>query len=99
MRLLRRWRRSGSRDPERVEFAAEALELRALGVDELGWGLGDEALVREHALGAGDLLAQALSLGLDVAVRLRPLGLDHRVEDALLVPLERDEDAAPPEGR
>ena len=35
-----------------------------------GGAFGGEALVREHALGAGDLLAQPPALGLDVAVRL-----------------------------
>src|SRR6478609_4071640 len=41
---------------ERLEVAAEALELLALRLDELGRGVRDEAVVREHALGAGDLL-------------------------------------------
>ena len=91
------------RDPvspaDGIELAPVALELLALRLDDLGGAFCDEALVREHPLGARDLLAQPLALGVDVAVRLRALGLHDRVEDPLLVALERDEHAAAAEDR
>src|SRR6476646_2142399 len=80
--------RSGLADA-RIEVALEAGELLALGLDQLGRGLRDEALVRELALGACDLLAQPRALGVDVAVRLHALRLDDRIEDPLLLALER----------
>ncbi len=49
---------------DRIELAAVALELLALGVDDLGRRVLDEALVREQPLGALDLLAQPVALGL-----------------------------------
>src|SRR5215468_9191591 len=78
---------------ERLELTAVALELRPLAFDHLGRGLLDEAIVREHRLRACDLFQEALALGLDRAVGARPLPLrlDDRLEDPLLVPLERDE--------
>ena len=80
-----------------VELAPVALELRALGLDDLGRRVGDEALVREHPLGAGDLLAQPLALGLDVAARLRRSGSTTASKIRCSSPLERDEHAAAPE--
>src|SRR3954470_25085822 len=55
---------------ERFELAAQAVELGALGLDEVRGRLRDEALVGELRLGAGDLAAQPLALGLGLA-RLR----------------------------
>src|ERR671934_623577 len=73
---------------ERIELTAVAVELLALGGDDVLGRLGDEALVREHALGALDLRAQPLDLGVRVAVRLRAVRLDDSLEDPLLVPVE-----------
>ena len=55
----------------------------------------DEPLVREHILGARDLLAQALALGLRVAVLAlrRAVRLHDRVEDPLLLAVELRHDA------
>src|SRR6185437_14256281 len=82
----------------RIQLASVARELLPLRVDDLGRCVLDEALVGEHLLGPGDLAAEPLALGLDVAVRLLTLRLDDDVEDPLLVALERDEHTAPPEG-
>src|SRR5206468_27991 len=76
-----------------IELAPVALELLALGSDDLGRRIRDEALVAEHLLAALDLLAQPRDLRLGVAVRLRALRLHDRGEDALLVALERRHDA------
>src|SRR6266852_3189827 len=84
--------------PESIGLPPVAGELLALGVDDVTRSVGDEALVREHLLGAGDLGPKPRPLRVDVAVRLRPLGLDHDLEDPLLLVLERDEDTAAPEG-
>ena len=43
---------------ERIELAPVARELLALALDDLGRRVRDEALVREHPLRAGDLLAE-----------------------------------------
>ena len=51
-----------------IELAPVALELVALFGDDIGRGVRDEALVREHLLGARDLAAQPLALRVDVAV-------------------------------
>src|SRR5262249_38104916 len=85
---------------ECLELTAVALELRALALDDLSRRLLDEALVREHAFRPFDLLPQPFALGLDGAVgaRTTALRLHDRVEDPLLVPLERDE-PAPAAGR
>src|SRR3954471_14962250 len=56
---------------QRVEPAAQALELVALGVHQMRRRLGDEALVAELGLRARDLRLQALPLG----GRLARLGL------------------------
>src|SRR5689334_21923786 len=82
---------------DRRELAPVALELLALGVDHVGGGAGDEALVREHPLGPRDLLLEPRPLRLDVAVRPRALGLDHGRENPRLVVAERDELSAPAE--
>src|SRR5581483_143371 len=82
-----------------VELTAVPRELLPLGLDDLRRRVRDEAVVRQHPLGAGDLLAKPLALGLDVAVRPLALRLDDDVEDPFLVPLERDEHAASPEDR
>ena len=80
------------------ELAAVALELLTLGGDDLGRGVRDEALVREHSLCPRDLLAETLQLGVAIAVDPRALGADHRSEDApLVVGAELDLDAAPAE--
>ena len=58
----------------------------------------DESLVREHRLGAGDLLLQPGDLGASVAGRLLPLRTDDRGEHAaLVVGVERHLHAASPE--
>src|SRR6266542_6871003 len=80
---------------DRLELAPIALELRALGGDHLGRRALDEAVVRELLLRARDLLPQAIPLALDVPVAgdgraIRP---DDRVEDPLLLALERRLDA------
>ena len=91
---------------EGVELAPVPLELRALGLDHVGRRVRDEPLVREHPLGPRDLLREARPLGLDVPVRLAPLGPDDGREDPpLVVRAELDldaaaaEDAAPPPAR
>src|SRR3954452_11278525 len=48
--------------PDGIELAAVPLELLALGVHDLGRCVGDEAVIRQHPLGAVNLLAQALAL-------------------------------------
>ena len=64
----------------------------------LGRRAGDEALVREHCLGARDLLLQPRDLGAGVARRLLPLRPDDgREHAALVVGVERDLHAAAPE--
>src|SRR4051794_31447653 len=45
-----------------VEFTPVALELLALGLDDVGGRAGGEALVREHPLGALDLAFEARDL-------------------------------------
>src|SRR3954453_3143936 len=60
---------------ERSEIAPEPRQLVAFRLDDLGGRVRGEALVREHPLGASDLLLQARDLGVGVAVRLRPLRL------------------------
>src|SRR5215467_4196467 len=84
---------------EGLELTAVPLELGPLGVDDIGRRLLDEALVREHRLRARDLLPQPLALGVDGVVVAcgAALRLHDRVEDALLVALERDERPAAPE--
>src|SRR4051794_22615379 len=80
------------------EVALEAGELVALRLDDLGGRVRDEALVREHLLGAFDLLPEPRDLRVGVAVRLRALRLHDRGEDPLLLlALERDQDAGAPE--
>src|SRR5438270_10588016 len=73
---------------DRIQLTTVALELLALGFDDLGGSLRGEALVGEHALGSGDLRAEPLPLGFDVAVRLDPLGLDDGFEDPQVVAVE-----------
>src|SRR5689334_19446553 len=81
-----------------IELAPVALELLALRVDDRRRRVRHEAIVREHRLGALDLLAQARTLGLHVAVRLHALRLEDRVEDAtLVVALEQRHDTRAPE--
>src|SRR5256885_17095516 len=78
-----------------MEPAAVALQLLPLGLDDAPWRALDEALVGQHAPGPGDLAAEPLELGLEVAaVGLRALGLDDRLEDPPLLLAEVDERAA-----
>ena len=50
---------------EGIELTTVARELLALRLDNLGRRLRREPLVREHALGAGDLLLEPVDLGLE----------------------------------
>src|SRR3954470_6661257 len=50
-----------------VQFAAQALQLLALGLHEMWRRLGNEALVGELGLRAADLLLDALALGRGLA--------------------------------
>src|SRR5690349_19644165 len=79
--------RSPGSPADGIELAPVALELLAFLRDDVGRRVGDEALVREHLLAARHLAAEPLALRLDVAVLAlrRPVGLDDRVEDPLLV--------------
>src|SRR5919106_4583623 len=70
---------------ENGQLAAVALELLALRVDDRGRRVLDEPLVRQHALGTRDLLAQAHDLRVAVAVDTLLLRAHHRSEDAPLV--------------
>src|SRR5919204_5868418 len=84
-----------------VELTPVALELLALGVDDVRRCARGEALVRQHPLGAGDLALEPLDLGVEVAVALHALRPHDRGEDPLVVALERRDDtaAAEPLGR
>src|SRR4051794_14525801 len=90
---------AGRSETERVKLATVALELVALGLDDLRRRVGDEPLVREHVLGPGYLLFEPCAFSVDVSVDLLPLRLHDHVEDPLLVALEWKEHAAPPEDR
>src|SRR5579884_3001909 len=81
-----------------IELPPVALELLPLGLDHLRRRPRDEPLVREHPLGALHLGAQPGALRLDVAVvaASRAPRLHDRVEDALLVALERRHHARAP---
>src|SRR2546423_9083278 len=79
---------------ECIELPPVALELLPLGRDDVLGCVRDEPLVAELLLGAGDLLPEALPLLFHIAVRLLALGLDDRVEDPLLVALQRGQHAA-----
>ena len=59
---------------EGIELTTVALELLALRLDHLGRCLRGEALVREHSLGAGDLLFEPVDLGLWVSARCPVVG-------------------------
>src|SRR4051794_5613482 len=73
-----------------VELTPVALELLALGLDDVRRRPRGERLVREHALSPLDLALEPRDLLIEVAaVLLRALRLGDRVEDALLVSLER----------
>ena len=89
-------RRTCRQVPSSSSSRAVAVELAALGLDDLGGRVRDEPLVREHPLRARDLLARgARPLGLDVAVVPAALRPDDRGEDApLVVARELDLDAA-----
>src|SRR5919108_5914320 len=82
---------------ERIELAAVAGELLALALDNVGRRVRDEAVVSKHPLRTGDLRAQALPLRFHIAVGLRPLRADNRVEDPLLLVVEGNAHAASPE--
>src|SRR5215210_1760747 len=84
---------------EGIELAAIAGELLTLAFDDVGRRVRDKVLVPEDALGAGDLLAQARTLRVGVPVHLRPVGPHLCLEDAALVSVEVDGDAAPREDR
>src|SRR5204863_5024767 len=70
-----------------------ARELLPLRIDDLRGRVLHEALVREDALCAGDLLLEALDLRRRVAVTVLA-GPDDRLEDAQLLPFERHAHAA-----
>src|SRR5436190_20584752 len=72
-----------------IELAPVPLELDALAFDHRSGRVGDEPLVREHAFGTRNLLAQPLALGVGIAVARRSaLRLYDGLEDAQLVALE-----------
>src|SRR5919106_4734491 len=87
--------RSGCLTAEGIELPAVAGELLALPVDDLRRSAGDEALVPEHPVCAGDLPTDPLPLRVGVAVDRKLVTPDHRVEDAPRVSFELDDDAAP----
>src|SRR6266849_6223817 len=82
------------------ELPTVARELLALGLDDLGRSILEEAIVREHPFGARDLFLQTFDLCGRVAV-VRPFGRFHdRVEDPPLLALElRQQTAAPEDDR
>src|SRR3954468_24122808 len=80
---------------EDIELPLIARELLPLRLDDVRGRVLHEALVREHAFGAGDLFAQPVDLGRSVAVPAALLLRPHdRFEDAWLPPFERQADAA-----
>src|SRR5215218_9119730 len=82
---------------ESFELTPVAGELLSFRIHDLGRRPLDEPVVGQHALGARDLLAQALDLGSGIAVALRAGLTDDGREDPLLVGLERGRDAAAPD--
>src|ERR671915_2265275 len=87
---------SGVLAAESLELTPVAGELLALGVDDVWRRALDEALVREHPLGARDLLAEPLELcrGISVAFDLPTLD---GLEDPPLVLAQLRQHAAAPE--
>ena len=78
-----------------IELAPVALELLALRLDHLGRRVRDEALVREHALARAISLRSRSRSASTLPFAFDAVGLDDRVEDALLVvALEHRDDAA-----
>src|SRR5207247_7863634 len=84
---------------ESVELTAVALQLLALGLDDVRRRVLHEALVREHPFRARDLLLQAGDLGGRVAVAAAAPGLHDRLEDASALLVERRADSAAAEDR
>src|SRR5215510_8080889 len=79
---------------DRIELTAIALELLPLGRNDLGRSLRGEPFVGEHALGARDLLAKPLRLGLGATPVLDAVALGDDLEDPLLVAGEGGSHAA-----
>src|SRR3954451_25100533 len=78
-----------------VELTPVALELLALGLDDVRRRASRERLVREHALGTLDLTFEPCNFRIHVpAVLLRTLRLHDGFEDPLLVAGERCHHAA-----
>src|SRR5690242_10327906 len=78
---------------ERIELPLVARELLPLSVDDVRGRVLHEALVRKHALGAGDFLLQPLDLGRGIPVAVFARTHDG-LEDAQLLALERHAHAA-----
>src|SRR5262249_32804298 len=79
---------------ESVELTTVPLQLFTLSLDDGRRRILHEALVRQHPLGARDLLLQPLDLGRRVPVPAAASGLDDGFEDALTVCVECHADAA-----
>ena len=79
---------------ESLELTTIASELLPLGLDDVRRGPVDEPFVAEDPFGARDLPAEPLDLGGRVAVRPDSLRLHDSLEDAELVAVEVDPDAA-----
>src|SRR5436190_4410790 len=77
---------------ESIELPLVARELLSLSVDDVRGRVLHEALVREHAFGASDLLAQTLDLRPCVAVGVVARAND-RLEDTQIVTFERNADS------
>src|SRR5205823_10290966 len=80
---------------EGIELAAVAGELLALGLDDVGRRVLDEAFIREHLLRSLDLFLEPRDLRRGVTVGLCALGLHDGLEDAGLLLVERDTDSGP----
>src|SRR5207302_3318023 len=69
---------------ESVELTAIALQLLPFCVDDARGRVLDEAIVRKHSFGAGDLFPQPLDLSRGIPVRFHTLRFYDSVEDARL---------------
>src|SRR5919109_80912 len=81
---------------ERVQLARVPRELLPLRLDDVRRRVRDEALVREHRFRPSNLALEPLDLGGRVSVRAGTVGSNNSFEDAQLVSLQRNLDAAAP---